>query len=762
MAQPTNGLNLNADTPTPPSGSSNVVFQSDGAAPMASISAFDPLMIGDSGAGGYSGNVPAPGIGDAAAGMFLRADGTWAVPSGSTSLSGSNINGYWVQDPASGVIWQWGFKTFASTSAGTAVTFPTPFTTLSSIVIQVTPITNGSYSSPTGFANVVGGLTTINGFTGTCGVVAPQTVAWFAVGEGTAGGGGGLPTESVTATSLWSYQVPSHQIIYSTPIVFTNNGVVNVAFECMDWYLYTLVASTGVLNWSKAFGDQCYGRPQAADVLGTGLPYIYGSSYDGEIHCLDHNGGNVWQFQNSYAREGTGTATSGTTNTLTDTTKSWAVGEFQSPRAAGVGYGAFLNITAGTGIGQTLEIASVSAHTLTTVTNWVTIPNATSVYTVTPRYSSDIYYEHAGTLNEESGTWYLYVTGFDGEIAKINATTGALVWKYECGENIEPFPLVMQVTGSGLQCVAVCVSGFCYCLNASTGALIWSVSPEVNYNTNQLDAFISASDINNDGIIEILIACRSSRVFVIQGTTGNVLSISGSNDGDVYAGVDNEPAILSMVSGSQNYVYGNHAGFIRCCNPAGATVWQTSVGGATINSSIRYGDLFNTGIPVLVCCDMAGTVSILNPLNGAVIGSIYVKGGIEGTPYVGNVTGTGGNQLLVTTLDGWVYCFQVTAGTGVPAPTGGTGGSSQTTISGSTSGTAVFSEPFQESFYKKVIIYLNAFSGTATYVFPTSFSFSPDYTIGANAGGATVTALSTTAITISGVGETGVITLEGY
>ena len=45
-----------------------------------------PILIGDSGAGGTAGVVPAPTSGDAAASKFLKADGTWDVPaSGSTS-----------------------------------------------------------------------------------------------------------------------------------------------------------------------------------------------------------------------------------------------------------------------------------------------------------------------------------------------------------------------------------------------------------------------------------------------------------------------------------------------------------------------------------------------------------------------------------------------------------------------------------------------------------------------------------------------------
>lgn len=44
-----------------------------------------PVMVGDSGSGGTQGAVPAPASGDATAGKFLKANGTWAAPpSGST------------------------------------------------------------------------------------------------------------------------------------------------------------------------------------------------------------------------------------------------------------------------------------------------------------------------------------------------------------------------------------------------------------------------------------------------------------------------------------------------------------------------------------------------------------------------------------------------------------------------------------------------------------------------------------------------------
>lgn len=55
-------------------------------------------MVGDSGAGGTKGLVPAPAAGDAAASKFLKADGTWAAASGGSL----DITGLTAADPALG------------------------------------------------------------------------------------------------------------------------------------------------------------------------------------------------------------------------------------------------------------------------------------------------------------------------------------------------------------------------------------------------------------------------------------------------------------------------------------------------------------------------------------------------------------------------------------------------------------------------------------------------------------------------------------
>ena len=90
-----------------------------------------PAFTGDSGSGGTTGGVPAPGAGDAAAGKFLSAAGTWSVPSGGgggsvawssitsaaaglTLSNGANATEF---DQTSNVIWLW-----KNTTAGTNTT----------------------------------------------------------------------------------------------------------------------------------------------------------------------------------------------------------------------------------------------------------------------------------------------------------------------------------------------------------------------------------------------------------------------------------------------------------------------------------------------------------------------------------------------------------------------------------------------------------------------------------------------------------------
>lgn len=450
---------------------------------------------------------------------------------------------------------------------------------------------------------------------------------------------------NIPYNTVWEYVNQTGQAIYSTPIITTfSNGKKVLIYQGWDWYLYVHDLATGELLWRYAFGGNNYGRPQAEDVNGDGKIEIFGASHEGVIYCLDENGNRLWFIQNLYDREGNGTATFGTSNTLVDTSKSWATNSFiRSSEISGEN--ASIQITDGKGSGQTLEIKYASGNTITTFENWTTVPDSTSKYKIIPKKQSDIHYQHAGQLSKEYGVWYLYVTGFDGQCVKIDASTGDIVWKFSSLENIEPFPIITDINNDGiLECIFASVDTNIYCLRATDGTKMWSTSTgEGN------DSFLSYGDIDNDGVTEIIVNSRSNRCYILNGKTGTIEHKSTDVGGDI----DTQP-ILADINGDglNEIVFGCDSGYVYCLDNKANTLWRFNQG-VTMNASVNVLDINHDGKQEILSPDMNGTISILDG-NGVEIGQIHTKGSIEGTPIVGDLDGDGKIEMVITSIDGYV------------------------------------------------------------------------------------------------------------
>ena len=81
--------------------------------------------------------------------------------------------------------------------------------------------------------------------------------------------------------------------VYSTPAVKFGR----VYLGSLDGRVYSFVASSGKLAWSRSTGNYVYGSPAVARVPGT-KPSVYIGSYDGNFYALDaRNGKERWKYR---------------------------------------------------------------------------------------------------------------------------------------------------------------------------------------------------------------------------------------------------------------------------------------------------------------------------------------------------------------------------------------------------------------------------------------------------------------------------------
>ncbi len=137
---------------------------------------YAPPFIGDTGAGGKIGYVPAPAAGDAAAGKFLKADATWGTPGGGGFPGGANKSVQYNNAGAFG-----GAAAFEVNTATGNVNIPTgaaiEFSAVPSIIAQ-TALENfydggGGNFTGTGthnFGTGAGVLTNLTNGTDNCGI----------------------------------------------------------------------------------------------------------------------------------------------------------------------------------------------------------------------------------------------------------------------------------------------------------------------------------------------------------------------------------------------------------------------------------------------------------------------------------------------------------------------------------------------------------------------------------------------------------------
>lgn len=343
-------------------------------------------------------------------------------------------------------------------------------------------------------------------------------------------------------------------------------------------------------------------------------------------------------------------------------------------RYQGFGFGAFIKIVSGTGIGQIREISGVgSGNQIFTVNAWSVNPDNTSVWQIMPRFQSDLYFQHAGTLNVESGTTYLYTTCDDCTIVKRNALTGAKVWRYWAGENNEPFPLIAPVTDSVTPAILFnSIDGYTYCLTTS-GSLNWRT---LGTSGVGLDSFLSAANVSNSGsYLNVIVNQRRSgnsaagRTYILRGDTGAKVSESGDQLGDMAS----QPLLIPRTDGSNKYniFASGNACLLTLYNDQMNGLWQNrfadNSGIDQFRSSPQLADVNYDGENEILIYTQNSAVMMILSQAGEQLGQLMLPCrlnatdcGVEGIPWIGDFVGDGILRIIIPSKDAYIYLAKFT------------------------------------------------------------------------------------------------------
>ena len=400
-------------------------------------------------------------------------------------------------------------------------------------------------------------------------------------------------------------------------------------------YCYTFNESSNSLSimWKFDPESKCVTKIATEDINNDGNIEILIPTSNGQLICLNTNGGLLWKFENSYYRNGSGSITSNTTTTLTDNTKLWKSDSFKYDLNNN---GLYVRINNIDYLIDNFNGTTININPSTPLPTGLT----GQFYQIRPVDEKNMYIQNTGLMYTNNNKNYLVIAENNGTLTNLllNGNSFQFDWEYPVNK---PLLVSPQIVNNEIICIDI--FGVVYSIGIN-GSLLWTT----NLQENTMIEFLSY-DLNEDGNDEILIPTGNGICYVLD-YNGNIINNTKSFNDNLLCG----PVINEYLS--KTFILGYESGIVSAFDEYANCKWTTKLLGS-INSSPNSFMLGNNVIFVIT--NSAGCIYLIDT-DGKIIKTIHAHGEIISTVDVIQRADLTEASIFVNTTNGNIYGYSIT------------------------------------------------------------------------------------------------------
>jgi len=236
-------------------------------------------------------------------------------------------------------------------------------------------------------------------------------------------------------------------------------------------------------------------------------------------------------------------------------------------------------------------------------------------------------------------------------------------WVYSTDGNIYSSPAVADLDDNGVMDIVIgSYDGKVYAIRGDTGQLLWDY-----YAIGEIYSSPAIGFVDSDNFLDVVFGTaggNSSRIVALKGSTGELIwSFNITTNFNITTKIHSSPAIDDIdADGDRDVVIGADNGIIYAINGFDGTLLWNYTTGSAIYSSPAIDDIDGDGRPEIIIGSDDGELYVLNGEDGSFLWSYDTGNSIRSSPVLADVDNDYNLDIIFGSDSGYVYALDGKSG----------------------------------------------------------------------------------------------------